>query len=1016
MGEENVVLVIGGGGREHAICWKLAQSPKVRHVYVSPGNVGIAEVDKVSLVKFNDLKNNKEVAEWSKKEGVNLVVVGPEDYLANGIADELSRVGILCFGPGRSGAKIEADKDWAKSFMDRHGIPTAKWRAFTDASEAKKFVRNSKEFRVVKAAGLAAGKGVVVAKDADEACRAIDEILMDRKFGTAGDNLVVEELLEGEEVSVLYFTDGRTVATMPPTQDHKRALNNDLGPNTGGMGAYGPCRLLDSNDYETIVKRQVVERSIEGLKADGISYAGVLYAGLMLTKDGPKVLEFNCRFGDPETQVILPLLESDLFEVMVACCRGNLSEVPLKWRDEVFAAGVILASAGYPESSSKGQVIRGVERVTELENHIVFHSGTARDEKQGELVTNGGRVLMTVCLAPALELAAARATLAAREIVFEGKQFRTDIAHKGIARSILCTGQTSYKSSGVDIEAGDSLVSRIKPMVASTSRSGLLGGIGGFGGLFDVAAAGYKNPVLVSGTDGVGTKLKIAIECGIHDTVGIDLVAMCVNDVLAHGAEPLFFLDYFACGRLDVDVAERVVSGVVQGCKQAGCTLIGGETAEMPDMYADGEYDLAGFTVGAVERGNLLPRRDEIIPGDVVIGLPSSGVHSNGFSLVRRVLKLTGKTFNDPAPFCDGKTIGEALLAPTKIYTQGVLPAMKSNLVKAFAHVTGGGLTENIPRVLPDHTRAVIDATAWDILPVFGWLATAGGIAEPEMLRTFNCGIGAILVCSPENAKQVLTLTAIEKPLVIGRIESHEAVRGHSRVTVQNFASAIETKMRAYVPSLVESLSSRPKKVGVLISGSGTNLQALIDATRGSSRRSNAVQITLVVSNKENVEGLARAKRAGIPSVVIKHTSYPSREAFDDAVTEQLEKSGVEIVCLAGFMRILSEKFVKRWKGALLNVHPSLLPSFKGAHAHEDVLRAGVRVSGCTVHFVEVEIDSGAIIEQEAVPVLPGDTVETLQERVKQAEHRAFPRALELLATGQVKLAQDGSLQWQTPR
>ncbi|KAK2578287.1 hypothetical protein KPH14_007652 [Odynerus spinipes] len=1005
---EYTVLVIGNGGREHAISWKLSQSPYVKQIFVAPGNSGIASVNKVSLVKIN-VKDYKEVADWSKENGVNIVVVGPEEYLAKGLADELQRVGIDCFGPQKEAAKIEADKDWAKQFMDRHKIPTAKWKGFTKAEEAKKFVKNA-PFRalVIKASGLAAGKGVVVSKNVEEACQAIDEMLTDKKFGSAGENIVVEELLEGEEVSVLAFTDGKTIIPMMPSQDHKRIFDGDTGPNTGGMGAYCPCPLLNEIDYE-MVKTDILQKSIDGLRKENAPFVGVLYAGLMLTDEGPKVLEFNCRFGDPETQVILPLLKLDLFTIIKACCNGTLDQIQIEWYKDVFAAGVILASRGYPASSSKGQVIIGTDDVISKKDYFIFHSGTDLSP-QGQLLTNGGRVLIVVNIARSLALAAARATQAAQKISFDGKQMRLDIAHKGISRSILRHGSLTYKNSGVDIEAGDSLVSAIKPASCSTTRSGTLGSIGGFGGIFDVKAAGYKDPLLVSGTDGVGTKLKVAFECHKHDTVGIDLVAMCVNDVLAHGAEPLFFLDYFACGKLNVNVAATVVNGVSEGCKRAGCSLIGGETAEMPDMYTNGEYDLAGFAVGAVEKNDLLPCVDKIKQGDVVIGLPSSGVHSNGFSLVRKVLQIGNVKYSDIAPFSEtGRTIGEELLEPTKIYVKGVIPVLKSKLIKGFAHITGGGLVENIPRILPEDVKVTLDAFRWTILPIFGWLAAVGGISQKEMLRTFNCGIGAVLICSEKDKDKVLQMLREESPVVIGTVDSHCSKQ--FKVEVKNFEKSIEAEMKKYIPHIVSKLSTPLKRVGVLISGSGTNLQSLINATQDPTQHIGA-EIVLVISNKPNVEGLKRAERAGIKTVVIQHNQYQSREAFDSAMIVELDAAEVEIVCLAGFMRILSKKFVNRWKGALINVHPSLLPSFKGAQAHKDVLAAGVRVSGCTVHFVEVDIDSGAIIEQESVPVLPNDTVETLQERVKTAEHRAFPRALKHLATGRIQLKEDGKIQW----
>jgi phosphoribosylformylglycinamidine cyclo-ligase len=313
----------------------------------------------------------------------------------------------------------------------------------------------------------------------------------------------------------------------------------------------------------------------------------------------------------------------------------------------------------------------------------------------------------------------------------------------------------TYAQAGVDIDAGNRMVELIKPLVRATRRPGADAEIGGFGGLFDLKGAGFKDPVLVAATDGVGTKLKIAIETGRHETIGIDLVAMSVNDLVVQGAEPLFFLDYFACGHLDPEAGAKVVSGIAEGCRQARCALIGGETAEMPGLYAAGDYDLAGFAVGAAERGEILPRRD-IAAGDVLIGLASSGVHSNGYSLVRKVVELSRLGWERPAPFAPGMSLGEALLAPTRIYVTACLEAMRrTGAVKAMVHITGGGFPDNIPRVLPDGLGARIDLARVPVLPVFKWLAATGNIAETEMLRTFNCGVGMILVVPPEQAGAV---------------------------------------------------------------------------------------------------------------------------------------------------------------------------------------------------------------------------------------------------------------------
>ncbi|KAL0883449.1 hypothetical protein ABMA27_016828 [Loxostege sticticalis] len=1367
MSEANV-LVIGGGGREHALCWKLADSPFVKRIYCAPGSVGISTTNKVESVDL-DIKDYPALAKWCKDQSIDLVVVGPEDPLANGIVDGLAPFKIPCFGPTKAGAEIEANKDWAKKFMNKYQIPTARHKSFTDAKAAKEFI-NSAPYPalVVKASGLAAGKGVVVAASKEEACEAVDEILTDAKFGSAGQTVVIEELLEGDEVSVLAFTDGETVSIMPPAQDHKRIGDGDIGPNTGGMGAYCPCPLI-TPDQLADVKDQVLQRTIDGLKAEGIKYVGVLYAGLMVTKSGPMTLEFNCRFGDPETQVLMTLLESDLYTIMKACVDGTLNKHQVMWNTKLSAVGVVLASKGYPETSTKGCVISGLSQVQATPGIVVFHSGVARGAN-GSLVTWGGRVLLVCARAASLRAAAAAATAAASVIDFPGAQYRKDIAHRAFSKlnglsylqsgvdidaaatlvrqieplatathrrgvlgrlgcfsglfqlsamdptlkdpvlvqgtdgvgtkvkiaeimnkydtigqdlvamcvnDILCagaepfafldymacgrlqvelastivkgiadacilsgcallggetaempsmydvgkydlagfavgvvdnlkqlprtkeiragdvvlalpstgvhsngyslvqkimaesgsrytdkapfsttgrnfgeefleptgiyvrqvlpalrksivkalahitggglldnvprvlppglrvrldankfqikplfgwlqakgmvsdfemlrtfncgvgmvlivdpvcvkellelvegdirivgsveaigkegghqvvvenfkeamtpltspyvTGQAqrqkslSYKDSGVDIEAGDSLVSLIKPLARSTSRSGVLGGLGGFGGCFQLKAVEqeYKDPVLVLAADGVGTKLKIAQTINQHSTIGVDLVAMCVNDILCNGAAPLTFLDYFACGSLDVNVARNVVSGVAEGCRQATAALIGGETAEMPGMYEPGAYDIAGFALGVVERTHVLPKINDITVGDIIIGLPSNGVHSNGFSLIHKLMKKTGLTLQDKAPFSkEGLTLGEELIKPTRIYVRAVLPALQGGRVKAVAHVTGGGLVDNIPRVIPSSVRARLDAHCWHVHPVFAWIADAGAVTDDEMLRTFNCGLGMVLIVSPEDQAEVMNTTRSFGAMVVGSVQARPP--GGARVVVDNFASSLDfTRRMPLLPN---------KRVAVLVSGSGSNLQALVDTTRDPSQCMCA-DIALVVSNKPGVLALKRAETAGIPSLVFNHKEYKSREEFDRAISAALESNKIDIVCLAGYMRILSAEFVQKWKGRLINIHPSLLPRHPGLHAQQQCLDAGDRETGCTVHFVDEGMDTGPIITQERVPVLKNDTLESLTERIHHAEHRAFPRALRLLATGRVRLTTQGRLAWQS--
>ncbi|KAL3861941.1 hypothetical protein ACJMK2_007951 [Sinanodonta woodiana] len=997
------VLVLGGGGREHALSWKLAQSPLVKTVFVAPGNAGTANEEKVENVTLN-LKDFNDITDFCSDHNISLVVVGPEDPLAQGITDHLLQKGIPCFGPSAKASQIEASKYFAKHFMTRHKIPTARFESFTDFEAACQHIRSAGyPSLVVKASGLAAGKGVTVASSVEEACEAARKMLKEEQFGQAGMTIVVEELLEGEEVSVLAFSDGSTVALMPPAQDHKRLLDGDKGPNTGGMGALCPYPKLGLKDLEDI-KVNIIQKTIDGLREEGIPFKGVLYAGLMMTRDGPKVLEYNCRFGDPETESILPLLQSDLYSVCRACVDGTLAANQPRFDLNKKVVGVVVVSGGYPDSYKKGCRITGLDKVAE-QGLKVFHAGTAI--KDGEMVTNGGRVLVVTAVSDDFHCATNLVQKGAALVKFDGAFHRKDIGFRVVNRFLHSPPTITYKDSGVDIDAGDSLVEAIKPLAENTARSGCVTSIGSFGALFDLKAAGYKDPILVSGTDGVGTKLKIALAVGQHGTIGIDLVAMSVNDILAHGAEPLFFLDYFATGRLDVGVARDVIAGITEGCKIAGCALIGGETAEMPGLYRTGDYDIAGFAVGAVERDNVLPRIQSIEPGDGVIGLSSSGIHSNGFSLVRKLVKKLELGYDMPSPFKTGKTLGEDLLTPTKIYVKSLLPLMRSGDIKAFAHITGGGLVDNLPRVLPEEVFVKLDAKKWKVPSVFGWLADKGNIKESEMARTFNCGIGGVLIVDIAKATKVIEqLQCVgEEANLIGQVEKLTGFG--QRVVIQNLQSALVQSWRQ-VPGV-----SRKKRVGVLISGSGTNLQALIDYTREPHNHS-AAELVLVISNKPGVQGLQRAEKVGIMTKVINHKDYKNREEFDDALHHSLMAAGVEIVCLAGFMRILTGGFVRKWSGHMLNVHPSLLPSFKGSDAVEQALGAHVRITGCTVHFVAEEVDAGAILVQESVPVYPNDTTETLHERIRHVEHLAFPRALELVASEKAVLGENGQVIWRT--
>ncbi|KAJ2493929.1 hypothetical protein IWW37_000007 [Coemansia sp. RSA 2050] len=780
------VLVLGGGGREHALAWGLAKSARVSKVFVAPGNGGTAAAGgKISNVAIgHSISDFPALVEFAQSQNIGLVVPGPEQPLVDGVADAFKRVGIATFGPSVKAARMEGSKAFSKDFMRKHGIPTAAYGNFTNFEQACAYVRDAKFDVVIKASGLAGGKGVLLPRSKDEALAALHTVMVEGAFGEAGSEVVVEEFLSGQEISVLAVSDGYTVRAFPAAQDHKRAFDNDEGGNTGGMGAYAPAPVATA-ELLAQVQRTVLQATVDGMRRDGFPFVGCLFTGFMLTADGPKVLEYNCRFGDPETEAVLALLDydrCDLAEVLLAASEGRLDSVPLEFVSGRSAATVIMAAEGYPGTYAKG---RAIAFGNAADSALVFHSGTAQDGAQ--TVTTGGRVLAITGVGSTLGEALQHAYSGVGAVSFEGAHWRTDIGARA-AKLSSDRGGLTYADAGVDIDAGNRLVDLIKPIVKATRRAGTDSDIGGFGGLFDLRATGFRDPVLVAATDGVGTKLKIAHDMNIHGSVGVDLVAMQVNDIIVQGAEPLFFLDYYACGHLDVEAARDFVQGVAQGCVEAGCALIGGETAEMPGLYAGGDYDVAGFAVGAVERSDVLPRTAEIIAGDVVIGLASSGVHSNGFSLVRKVIVHAGLDLHGPCPWADG-SLGAALLTPTRIYVKPLLPLVRARLVKGMAHITGGGFTDNVPRVLPPNVGAELDAAAWPLPPVFRWISSAGGVAPAEMARTFNCGLGMVLVVAKEHADAVAAALADagEHAYIVGQLIAFSGEG--ERVTVKNTSS-----------------------------------------------------------------------------------------------------------------------------------------------------------------------------------------------------------------------------------
>ena len=496
------ILLVGNGGREHALAWKLSQSPLVESIIAVPGNGGTSTCTKVTnnnSVKADDYPG---LVAFAQKQNINLVVPGPEAPLVDGIEGFFRAVGIRCYGPSKSAARMEGSKTYSKDFMKRHNIPTAAYKNFGNYEDARDYLLSISHNVVLKASGLAAGKGVIIPTTKDEAQKALKEIMLDREFGSAGDEIVIEEFLEGEELSILSFSDGYTIRSLPPAQDHKRIFDGDRGPNTGGMGCYAPTNIASRELIEEL-ERTILQPTIDGMRKERSPFIGTLFTGLMITKSGPKVLEYNVRFGDPETQTLLPLMgiHTDLAEIMVACTEGWLDALDVKV-DAKSSTTVVVAAGGYPGSYEKGTPMTLNKPPA---NTNIFHAGTTVED--GKLQTSGGRVIAAQAVAENLEEAVKMAYKGVDCIRFDKMFYRKDIAHRALKPAKQSREPLTYALAGVSIEAGNDFVERIRKAVASTKRAGADAEIGGFGGEVDLHRAGYAGaPIMVGAIDGVGTK------------------------------------------------------------------------------------------------------------------------------------------------------------------------------------------------------------------------------------------------------------------------------------------------------------------------------------------------------------------------------------------------------------------------------------------------------------------------------------------------------------------------------
>lgn len=723
------VLVLGSGGREHAIAWACEQHGHTVTVAPDLGDVTAADVD--------------------------LVIPGPEAVLVGGAADECAFRKIPCFGPKAKLARIESSKGFARDLAHSLGVPGPRFARFEqdDSASALGWAQALGQAVVVKRDGLAAGKGVIVPADTAETEAAI------RKFAPLGP-FVLEERMTGPECSLLALCDGTRAVALPLAQDHKRIGEGDTGPNTGGMGAFAPAPV--AHDPEELVAT-FVQPLLDYFATVGTPYVGVVYAGLMLTADGPRLIEYNCRFGDPEAQAVLPLLDSDLAELALAAATGKLDGRVVAVKAGA-ACTVVAAAPGYPDEPHLGAPVKltgfsttdWANTSTDVPEAILFPAGV-RDGK-----VSGGRVLAVTGLGPDLAAARAAAYRGIDGVKFTNMQVRRDIGWRAPGALL-----SSYAQAGVDIDEGARAVSKLTSAVERTLGPDVLRGVGSFGGVFSARPIlELDDPVLVASTDGVGTKVELAARLGKVRGVGADIVNHCIDDVLVQSARPLFFLDYIAASELDSDLVAEVVTGMAEACEAAGCALLGGETAEMPGVYAPGAFDIAGTLVGVAERARLLPRPD-VEAGDALIGVASSGPHTNGYSFLRKLFDWVPM---DATPPGFDRTIGDALLEPHRSYLNVLDAALATGHVKALAHITGGGLPENLPRVLPDGVDAEIALGSWPRGPLFELIAElATGVDTHELHRMLNMGIGMVVVVAEAHVAEVQASIA-EPTWLIGRL------------------------------------------------------------------------------------------------------------------------------------------------------------------------------------------------------------------------------------------------------
>jgi len=1059
------VLVLGNGaGSEHVLAWKLSQSHEVGCVYMAPGNMGASghsthghrcgddEDDGAAARQHTapvvpvDLPLNgpdfKEVIAFCKERNIVMAVVASEPLLQQGLSDAVRNASVPAFAPSMAAAELDSSNPFSRNLMKKLEVP------FVEASKAE-------------------GTGY-------------------------------------PEVSVLAFSDGQNVSVLPAaSRDQKHANDDDRGPVTEGMGSFAPCPLADEVVMQTI-QENVCKPIFEGMKKDGRAFTGCLQIELMLLPAGPSVIRFRACINNPVAETLLPLLEGDLFEIMQACTDGRLSPEMLKLRRDRCTVSVVMTSTEQQPQQTDAHAISGLDRAICVPGAHVFHTGTKveipkassgklpqqqrssphlqpRKYSMGnmpslvlsqKLMTSGSRILTVAATGRSIMEARERAYVAVRAISFEHASYRHDIAatiHSPATNGRPLNSKSddsefTYRAAGVDHAAAKAALASFEPFMrrtgekkngsspAETQQQDVIKG--------SVFKAPNGGGTFVSSVNNLGTKLKIAARIGSTDGLGIDLVALCVNEIAARGAEPLFFQDHFSTEKLDAHQAMQLVKGVSDGCVEAGCRFLSAGVSELPGVFSQGGFDFVGFAVGMAEENRLLPQRDLMQKGDIIIGLPSSGLHCNGFSLVRAVIRASGLDYSQAAPFDPTRSLGEALMPPSRIYARSVLALARAGLLRGATQPTDGGLEMALGRLLPKHLAAQLKAESWELPAVLRWLAAVGKVPFRELVETFNCGLGMVLIVPPEHQeKAIAMLTEMhEEPVIVGKL-SASSENSH-RVDIEGAQGAWlmlpELGVSLPFPEVLSSLQdpwtgSRLRVMVLAGSESVTPMQALIKAIKVPA---SAASLVGVASIDVNSKALAHARAAGIRDFVLSRSSRKNSAEFSlpenghEAVGPAEEGAGglagmaadgresskslsVETSSQLELMMqevqaemlvvlddvdpaILTRAFIQHHAGKVLICHAALLPAFPGRCPLEAAMRAGVCVTGFTICFaVPPTIGArggcyGPPILQEPVRVDAADTVMTLRSRVvAECEVLALPKAVQLVASGSVALRAD---------